>query len=232
MRARSQQSLVLALLAFAAVLAVAMLVASRGSIAQRTTLEQRIARVMQLDEEEEAPAEGEEGEEGEEEEAVLPEQLRTYLKVSADSIGYSCGGKEVADVCLMGAETCVASMQKKNRYTVSQSIARDMGTCSCFMDNGCSNGCNTAMMSMFGGYVSVADCPLSSSPYMSSFQNPYDMYGGGQFDSAFNDPGLTYSTAGAMYKANPRQEMLAMADPQEPVYVVSKAMRMRAQRKA
>ena len=122
-RTRSQQSLVLALLAFAAVLAVAMLVASRGSIAQRTTLEQRIARVMQL-EEEEAPAEegAAEGEEGEEE--VLPEQLRTYLKVSADSIGYSCGGKEVADVCLMGAETCVASMQKKNRYTVSQSIAR------------------------------------------------------------------------------------------------------------
>jgi len=30
-----------------------------------------------------------------------------------------------------------------------------MGTCSCFMDNGCSSGCNTAMMSMFGGYVSV-----------------------------------------------------------------------------
>ena len=125
-RNRSQQLLVLALLAFAAVLAVTMLVASRGSIAQRTTLEQRVARVMQLDEEEapaEEGAEGEEGEEGEEE-PVLPEQLRTYLKVSADSIGYSCGGKEVADVCLMGAETCVASMQKKNRYTVSQSVAR------------------------------------------------------------------------------------------------------------
>ena len=79
--------------------------------------------------------------------------------------------------------------------------------------------------------MQVADCPISASPYMTSFTNPYDMYGGGQFDSAFNDPGFMYSTAGAMYKANPRQEMLANVDPEEPVYVVSPAMRMRAQRK-
>jgi hypothetical protein len=107
---RSQQRLALALLGLAGVVAVAMLVSTRESMIGRTSLEQRIARVMQLDEE---PAEEE-----------APVDLRQYLRVSADSIGYSCGGREVADVCLMGAETCVQSMQKKNRYTVDQAIAR------------------------------------------------------------------------------------------------------------
>jgi hypothetical protein len=33
----------------------------------------------------------------------------------------------VAQVCLLGTETCVASMQKKSQYTTEQSTARDMG---------------------------------------------------------------------------------------------------------
>lgn len=47
------------------------------------------------------------------------------------------------------------------------------------------------MMSMFGGYVSVADCPISTSPFVYSSLNPYDVYGGSEFDSIYNDPGPT-----------------------------------------
>lgn len=118
-----------------------------------------------------------------------PETLNQYLRVSADSVAYSCGGKEVAQVCLLGTETCVASMQKKSQYTTEQSVARDMGTCSCFQENGCSAGCNAAMQSMFGGYISVADCPGDTSPFVYSGTNPYDVYGGSAFDSVYNDPG-------------------------------------------
>ena len=160
-----------------------------------------------------------------------PESLNKYLRASADSIAYSCGGKEVADVCLLSTETCVASMQKKSQYTTEQSVARDMGTCSCFQENGCSPGCNAAMQSMFGGYISVADCPVSTSPFVYAGSNPYDVYGASAFDSAYNDPSFMYSTAGAVYKADPRKQMLAQVPADEPVMLVSRAMKMRAGRK-
>lgn len=160
-----------------------------------------------------------------------PESLNKYLRVSADSVAYSCGGKEVAQVCLLSTETCVASMQKKSQYTTEQTVARDMGTCSCFQENGCSAGCNAAMQSMFGGYISVADCPGDTTPFLYSGTNPYDAYGGSAFDSVYNDPGFMYSTAGAIYKANPREQMLAQAPADEPVMLVSRAMKMQAGRK-
>jgi len=160
-----------------------------------------------------------------------PETLNKYLRVSADSVAYSCGGKEVAQVCLLGTETCVASMQKKSQYTTEQSIARDMGTCSCFQENGCSAGCNAAMKSMFGGYISVTDCPGDTSPFVYAGTNPYDAYGGSAFDSVYNDPGFMYSTAGAIYKANPRKQMLAEVPADEPVILMSRAMKMQAGRK-
>jgi hypothetical protein len=151
--------------------------------------------------------------------------------VSADSVAYSCGGKEVAQVCLLGTETCVASMQKKSQYTTEQSVARDMGTCSCFQENGCSAGCNAAMQSMFGGYISVADCPGDTTPFIYSGSNPYDVYGGSAFDSVYNDPGFMYSTAGAIYKANPREQMLAQVPADESVVILSRAMKLQAGRK-
>jgi len=40
-----------------------------------------------------------------------------------------------------------------------------------------------------------------------------------------------YSTAGAIYKANPRDEMLAQVPENEPVMLVSRAMKMHAGRK-
>jgi hypothetical protein len=154
--------------------------------------------------------------------AAGPETLNKYLRVSADSVAYSCGGKEVAQVCLLGTETCVASMQKKSQYTTEQSIARDMGTCSCFQENGCSAGCNAAMKSMFGGYISVTDCPGDTSPFVYAGTNPYDAYGGSAFDSVYNDPGFMYSTAGAIYKANPRKQMLTEVPADEPVMLMSR----------
>eukprot|EP00961_Rhodomonas_salina_P145312 1955873-Rhodomonas_salina.1 len=77
----------------------------------------RVVNVPMLAEEAEEAKEEEEGAEG-------SEGIRRYLRMSSDSIAYSCGGKEVAEVCLLSAETCVTSMQKKNKYTVEQTIAR------------------------------------------------------------------------------------------------------------
>lgn len=37
-----------------------------------------------------------------------PEDVNIHLRASSNSIAWMCGGKEVADVCLLSAETCVA----------------------------------------------------------------------------------------------------------------------------
>jgi len=224
MRSRQVAMVVAGLIAVGVAAVVGVMLASQGAGAaiRGDALLQAVARIhskggrlMMLDDEEDPG----------------PESLNKYLRVSADSVAYSCGGKEVAQVCLLGTETCVASMQKKSQYTTEQSVARDMGTCSCFQENGCSAGCNAAMQSMFGGYISVADCPGDTTPFVYSGTNPYDAYGGSAFDSVYNDPGFMYSTAGAIYKANPREQMLAEVPADEPVMLVSRAMKMQAGRK-
>jgi hypothetical protein len=55
----------------------------------------------------------------------------------------------------------------------------------------------------------MTDCPGDTSPFVYAGTNPYDAYGGYAFDSVYNDPGFMYSIAGAIYKANPREQMLA-----------------------
>mmetsp|Transcript_3317 Transcript_3317/g.11410 ORF Transcript_3317/g.11410 Transcript_3317/m.11410 type:complete len:123 (+) Transcript_3317:283-651(+) len=121
-------------------------------------------------------------------------------------------------------------MQKKIQYTTEQAISRDLGTCSCFQQNGCSAGCNAAMQSMFGGYISVADCPLDTSSYMFTGSNPYDMYGEDMFGS-YRYPGVVYSSAGAFYKANPSNQMLAQVESNEPIYLVPRARKLAMGRK-
>jgi hypothetical protein len=46
-----------------------------------------------------------------------------------------------------------------------------------------------------------------------------------------NDPGFMYSTAGAIYKANPREQMLAQVPADEAVMLLSRAMKLQAGRK-
>lgn len=41
------------------------------------------------------------------EELAGPEDLNVHLRASADSLAWACGGKEVADVCLLSTDTCV-----------------------------------------------------------------------------------------------------------------------------
>eukprot|EP00291_Cryptomonas_curvata_P026895 CAMPEP_0172175180 /NCGR_PEP_ID=MMETSP1050-20130122/14074_1 /TAXON_ID=233186 /ORGANISM="Cryptomonas curvata, Strain CCAP979/52" /LENGTH=218 /DNA_ID=CAMNT_0012847233 /DNA_START=34 /DNA_END=690 /DNA_ORIENTATION=+ len=151
------------------------------------------------------------------------QKLRHYLRASSDSIAYSCGGKEVAETCMLATETCVTSMQKKVHYTVRQSISKDMATCSCFQANGCSSSCNAAMMSMFGGYMSVADCPIDfgSSVYSPlSTISPYDFYGEDSYGSFYANPSFMVGTAGSFFRsANPGQAQVLAQIPRDELVV-------------
>ncbi len=82
--------------------------------------------------------------------------------------------------------------------------------------------CNAAMMNTFGGFVSVADCPLDSSHLVYSSVSPYDMYGS-VYDYAYADPifGMGY------YKA-PQQQLAVV---EEPMYAVPVSVRMMGGRK-
>lgn len=39
--------------------------------------------------------------------AAGPQDVNVHLRASSDLLAWSCGGKEVADVCLLSTETCV-----------------------------------------------------------------------------------------------------------------------------
>ncbi len=41
-------------------------------------------------------------------ELLGPQDVNMHLRSSGDSVAWACGGKEAADVCLLGTETCVA----------------------------------------------------------------------------------------------------------------------------
>lgn len=47
-------------------------------------------------------------------EVAGPEDVNIHLRASSNSIAWMCGGKEVADVCLLSAETCVAVRKAAN----------------------------------------------------------------------------------------------------------------------
>jgi hypothetical protein len=83
------------------------------------------------------------------------------------------------------------------------------------------------MMNTFGGFLSVADCPLDSSSLIYSSVSPMEF--GSAYDSAYNDPMFSMG----YFKAVPgTQQQLASVDyPEEPMYAVPVDVRMMSGRK-
>jgi hypothetical protein len=92
------------------------------------------------------------------------------------------------------------------------------------------------MMSMFGGYMSVADCPIDfgSSVYSPlSTISPYDFYGEDSYGSFYANPSFMVGTAGSFFRsANPGQaQVLAQIPRDELVVEVPTKVRMMRGRK-
>jgi hypothetical protein len=92
------------------------------------------------------------------------------------------------------------------------------------------------MMSMFGGYMSVADCPIDfgSAVYSPlSSASPYEFYGEDPYGSFYSNPAFTFGTAGAFYRsANTGQaEVLEQMPADEAIIKVPTAVHMRRGRK-
>jgi hypothetical protein len=79
------------------------------------------------------------------------------------------------------------------------------------------------MMSIFGGYLSVAGCPLDfgSSVYSPlSTISPYDFYAGDSYGSFYSDPAFLIGTAGNFYRsASPAQAQLLSEIPGDELVV-------------
>lgn len=84
------------------------------------------------------------------------------------------------------------------------------------------------MISSFGAYQTMGDCPLDTSAFLYSQASPYDM--GAVYDGAYNDVVMNMGTAGAYYRASGAQQ-LARMDAEEPVYAVPLSAALMRQRK-
>ncbi len=76
------------------------------------------------------------------------------------------------------------------------------------------------MMSMFAGYMSLADCPIDfgSSVYtpLSAISSPYDFYGGDSYGSFYTNPSFLMGTAGSFYRSSgPAQAQLLSELPKD-----------------